>query len=795
MNARRTRNHRLPRALLLLWGLTSVAALRAQVSAGLWDAYWIAHPDADASAYGVYHFRRGLQLGEVPERLTVHVSGDNRYVLYVNGARVGDGPARGDLLHWRYETYDVAPYLRAGRNTVAAVVWNFGAHKPLAQISSATGFVLQAEGRFGDSLNTDTSWEVLRNPAYAPELTGYAIPNTYLVVGPGDIVDGDRYPWGWETAADTVAAAWLPAEIGQQAKGYGRGTDGGRFLTPREVPHMRRLARDFGNLLDPETGEVVEVDTDTYLIPPNDQRSYLFRLPSLDVGYPELITRAGRGARVELTYAEAMVDERGQKGQRDEVVGRRIVGYKDVFLPDGGDRRRFEPLWWRTWRYLQIDIETAGDSLELLALNRSALRYPWRDSGYVRSSDSSLDAIQEVGWRTAERCASETYMDCPYYEQIQYAGDTRIQALISLYNTGDDRLMRRAISDFDDSRLSNGLTQSRYPADATQYIPPFSLLWVSMVYDYWMHRPDSAFVRQFLPGVEQVLAWHADRVNEAGLLGRTPWWNFVDWAEAWPWDSSLREGGVPPQGEEGNSAVLTLQYAYALGHAEALMAGFGESRLAERYGLRRGALNAAVMRACYDTARGLVADLPGGASFSQHANAMAALSGAVRGEAAKTLVGELLADTSLTRATMYYKFYLFEAMEKVGLGERYVGELAPWTRMLELGLTTFAEQPEPTRSDCHAWSASPSYHLYSLVAGIKPAAPGWRSVRIVPRLGSLDSLAVDIPHPRGHIIANYARTGSGIEARIELPDGLPGTLVWKEDVYNLQAGSQTLRLE
>jgi len=52
---------------------------------------------------------------------------------------------------------------------------------------------------------------------------------------------------------------------------------------------------------------------------------------------------------------------------------------------------------------------------------------------------------RSVGWRTARLCAHETYMDCPYYEQLQYVGDTRVQCLVSLFDSGDARLMRNAI--------------------------------------------------------------------------------------------------------------------------------------------------------------------------------------------------------------------------------------------------------------------------------------------------------------------------------------------------------------
>ena len=71
-------------------------------------------------------------------------------------------------------------------------------------------------------------------------------------------------------------------------------------------------------------------------------------------------------------------------------------------------------------------------------------------------------------------------------------------------------------------------------------------------------------------------------------------------------------------------------------------------------------------------------------------------------------------------ATFYFRFYLARALEAVNATESYVDLLQPWRAMLAQGLTTWAEHPEPSRSDCHAWSAHPALDLLRVVAGIRP---------------------------------------------------------------------------
>ena len=76
--------------------------------------------------------------------------------------------------------------------------------------------------------------------------------------------------------------------------------------------------------------------------------------------YAVLETSGGAGSTISLTYAEALKDAKGNKGNRNEIEGKTIVGVKDVFRPDGGERRRFQTLWFRTYRYVQVEIETGG---------------------------------------------------------------------------------------------------------------------------------------------------------------------------------------------------------------------------------------------------------------------------------------------------------------------------------------------------------------------------------------------------------------------------------------------------
>ena len=166
---------------------------------GRWTAQWIAHPSESVVDYGVFNFRKNFELKEKPDEFIIHISADNRYRLFVNGKAVCFGPERADLEHWRYESIDIAPFWLAGKNIIAAEVWNFGELKPWAQFSIKTAFIIQGNSPAEEIVNTDTSWKVIKNAAYSPaSAEKKETSGQFVVVGPCDKVDAALYPWNWE---------------------------------------------------------------------------------------------------------------------------------------------------------------------------------------------------------------------------------------------------------------------------------------------------------------------------------------------------------------------------------------------------------------------------------------------------------------------------------------------------------------------------------------------------------------------------------------------------------------------
>ncbi|MGA2599971.1 MAG: family 78 glycoside hydrolase catalytic domain [Bryobacteraceae bacterium] len=763
----------IPKCLSLAVLCACLGAANPALPATRWKAHWLSVPGVSPNDYGVYHFRRAFDLAAQPQTFVVHVSGDNRYQLFVNGELASLGPARGDLFHWRYETVDIASKLKAGKNTLAAVVWNDGPYTAVAQISNGTGFILQGDSDAEQVVNTNADWRCLVDRAYTANPIPKDQKTGYHALGPAEQVDATQYPWGWE-APGFDDSSWHRPVVGAQGDPRGDQDASNRwFLVPRSIPAEERHAEQpMHGIADLERGPILDHTSARFIL----DQGYL------TTAYPELSIRGGKGAQIGIKYAEGLwLPDKNEKGDRDVTTGKRFLGYEDVYIADGA-ARVYRPLFWRTYRYVQITVET-GDEPVSISFRGIFTGYPFERKASLTGAPAEVGKILDVGWRTARLCAHESYMDCPYYEQLQYAGDTRIQGLVSLYMSGDGRLLRNAIEQLNSSRTAEGLTYSRAPSALPQYIPGFSLWWIGMLHDYWMYVDDPQFVKGMLPGVRAVLSYFEGVEKPDGRLGPLHWWPYVDWNPHW-------EGGYPASTANGDSALNDLQLTLAYQWASDMEDKLGSATLAvqNRGSARR--LKQIIRDSYFDSGRGLLADTPAKHEFSQQANSLAVLAGVFEGPQARDVMNKIVADVSLEQASTYFRAYLNEALLRAGLGNRYLDMLGPWHTMLGMHLTTWAEALSFDRSDCHAWGASPNYELFRTVLGVEPAAAGFKRVRIAPNLSGLPEISGSVPSPRGAISVSL-KAG---KARIELPAGTDGDFVWQGKTSPLKPGRNEIAL-
>ncbi|MBO0323777.1 alpha-rhamnosidase [Muricauda sp. CAU 1633] len=758
-----------------------------------WDANWIAHPTESRTEYGVYLFKKEFNLATLPEKFVVHVSADNRYKLYINGNYITNGPARGDEQNWRFESLDIASYLKSGTNVVSAVVWNFAQYRPLAQHSTKTGFLLQGNSYVEKVLNTDETWSVAKDKAYSPLPVSM---NEFYVVGPGEHFDGSLHPWSWMNAgyeSDFVKAkAFEPAQTQKSLKHWGNIP--ALVLTPRTIPLMEEHLQRFESVRrSSHTNDIKSnflLGEGSLSIPKNTQTSILIDQGHLTNAYPVLNYGGGKGASIKITYAESLFNTNGQKGNRDAIENKSIKGNSDAIIADGGAQRTFQTLWWRTFRYVQLDIETKDEALKIDDFHSISTGYPFKEIASFKSSVPVLSNIWDVGWRTQLLCSGENYFDCPYYEQLQYAGDTRIQCLISSYISGDFKLFKNALESYNHSKMPFGLTQSRYPSFDTQIIPTFSLVWITMLHDYWMLNPENDFVEQMIPDVLDIVQWFENRLDNNDMLGHLEYWQFVDWVNYEGW-----EHGVPPGVYHDNSAIISLQLVYTLQKGAELLEHHNRPDESQKMEALANKIKTAVLKQCWVEEKGLIADTPDKKLFSQHANILAILTETIAPKNAKNLMEKVLVEKEMAQCTYYFTFYLVEALKKAGMADKYLSTLEPWEEMLDNGLTTFAEKPDPTRSDCHAWSASPNYYFLSLITGIEPMEPGFESVRIAPNLGDLPEIESSMPHHLGMIQIKLKKSKeTGITGTVQLPEKLDGIFEWNGKQIALNPGTNTINL-
>ncbi|MCF7816424.1 MAG: hypothetical protein K9M54_00950 [Kiritimatiellales bacterium] len=752
------------------------------------------------SHYEVRRFRRTFELDSTRD-ISLHaaVTADSRYILYCNGTLVSRGPAKGDVEHRFYSTADLTPHLRTGKNVMAALIMDFSkvaCHPPELgapcwSINHSGGFLLESDGPL--ELSTGKAWKIQVDQAFSFHNEG--CPHGGFV-GYFERFDTAAEPAGW-TLPDFDDSGWDSAsELYPPV----------RIEDYRDAPSPYGLVEAIVPLLDeseplrfksvflPGGGEAPAkwqqwIGGVPVTVPANSRVEIILDAGALQSGFPVLATSGGKSAKVQMMYAEGLrlpwsvedanilgrgidttnVSTMNSSEQAGWTLDRRgtLAGWFDEITLSGGEHA-YEPFHWRTFQFVKLTVETSVEPLTIQPLTYRFTAYPFQKNYAFQCSDDFFQSLEKISWHTFRLCTHETFEDCPYYEQMQYSGDSQITSLIALAATGDARLTKQALYQFSWSLRPEGITECRYPATLPVVIPSWSLHYILMIADYFDYTGDTQTIRDLLPCIRSILDWFDRHKDETGLPAKLPHWNTVDWSPRW-------DRGCPPGWDRGPTCIISSQYLRALRVA----AKFDKST--SHYAEEAKAVAQKINDLFWNEKRGLYEDCPGGPDASQYGNAWAVHSGAATPERAARAMDAALENRELDPASFFGMYFVVRALEDCGQYSRFPQLLGRWQEMIDCGFSTWAEDITYWRSLCHAWSAFPAIEFLRGVLGVKPGKPGFEEILVQPQPLHLYSASGKVPTPHGAVssawkiengVFSIATTApAGVPLRIILPDG------------------------
>jgi alpha-L-rhamnosidase len=748
------------------------------------------------------YFRRAVHLADVPTRAIAHVSADGRYQFFVNGIRVGRGPARCDPLWQYYDSYDLAVLLRAGANVVAVLVHSYGRDMSWYQLPRAEwtgafgcgGFFLQCDIELADGTSTavhsDESWRYRVADAWQRDVPPGA-------VGFPEVYDARREPVGW-AEPDFDDGDWEAAEV-LRRQPINRGPDVRPFpvMVPRDIPFLLEEERlpaaiaSRGEAAEPESLDDVAKSVAAETLRPLDRchvicaeallsgdaaHAEIRTAPGRNVvlvldfgrtvsGYPRLVVEGPAGAVLDIAYSERLANGLVEVSPASPVTSQNV---HRLTLREG--LQTWEQFHWAGFRYLQLIFRSCDQPLKVHKAAVNFTSYPVGRRGSFACSDPLLTRLWEVGADTLRLCMHDGYEDCPSREQRQWVGDAYVEMLVNFAAFGDTRLAAKLLRQVAQSQRPDGMTHMATPGDVaaswTGFIPDYSLYWVMTIGEYALHTGDIALARELFPSVARAMAWFERHLDEHDLLASVPGWVFIDWAEV---------------DRRGECAALNALYSRALGHAARIARWSGAAGEARRYEALAARVRRALNRRLWDRKRGVYVDAcvdgrPAG-RVSQQTNALliaydiaprerwprilAAITDEGRLRATSTGPGDPAVrdfdeERQVVLAQPFFMHHVHRALAKAGEHRLLVENVRRrWGAMLEAGATTFWEHWHGRDSQCHAWSATPTYDLSTDVLGVAPLEPGFRRFVVAPKPAGLAWARGVFPSVKGDIAVSW----------------------------------------
>lgn len=776
------------------------------------------------------YFRHAFTVSGDVTGAEVLVSSDGRCQLFVNGNFVGRGPARCSPALQYMDRYDLTPYLRPGRNVLAALVHSYGRHTAWYELPSwehlrafgCGGFFLQGEVVSAQAnslpstirLDTNATWRCRESAAWQRDVPAGSL-------GFVEIYDSRQAPVGWQDL-EFDDSDWDAAEV---LRTPGRNFAGDVIpfpvMIPSGIPALREelrkpealvwtaevrnasLAADVASLFDAEPltelrhcrienadawmrGE----DCATITTTADHSVSFVLDFGLTQPGRVVFDLEAPASGVVDFTYSERLYAD-GRVHMHQGIPGFDVRPAHRVVLREG--RQRWEAFELSGFRFLQVTVRQCERPLRIHGIGLRFAAYPVEPRGQFACSDDLLNHIWQVGATTLHHCMLDGFVDCPSREQRQWL-DAYVDSLINYAAFGDSLLAANMLRQVAQSQQPDGITMMAAPGDFSVMrftnIPDFCLYWILAINAYLDYIGDLEIVDELYASVVKAIGWFERHLNSEHLLTDVPHWVFVDWAEL---------------DKQGQVCALNAQLVAALRTASRLAQIVEAPRDVARFERLANAVRDAINRLLWDEERGVYADARQNGvlsrRISQQTNAAVMAYQVAPLERWSRIFDAILDEDRLvlTRfgaaqaeridfdesrhvvlAQPFFMYFLHRALCSAGRHQAMLDNIRRrWGAMIASGDRTFREswQIIELTSLCHAWAGTPTFDLSAEILGISPLSPGFTRFQVAPHPVDLSWAEGAFPTPFGEIAIQWRAEANQFDLTVSVPVGTTAQVI------------------
>jgi hypothetical protein len=760
--------------------------LLGTTAAGSWTASWLW-----TAAQGPYNtwvsFRKKVTLSAKPGSAITKIAAENKYWLYVNDSLVvrdGGLDIRPDLNNTYYDEIDLAPYLRSGENTIAALVWYKGGADGYSQRTFDNGgFLFEAKltGASPAMIVSDNTWKMKVNPAFNRGTFNYKfnvsgtitfnnatfndpVPNEvkfgyYRLSGSGNpwtkcanegqsftlpgvcdvaygtdnnqLRPGGDHKWvAWPVSYDAGNAMLNWQTAGYDDAGWSNAVTKGappvapwNNLVHRTIPFWKDYGLTAYNNIYPSTISANTTITGNLNI--NIQ------------GTPYLKVNAPAGVRIKITLNDYYWQE---------YITRQGV-------------QEFECFAWQNSSSHAVNYEFSNvtGTVSILDLKFRQTGYNTAVRGSFESNDTTLNKLWTKCKNTSRVCMRDIFYDCPNRERGQWWGDVSEQILYSfyLYDQNANLLAKKAYRELMRTQKADGSLYTTAPGTAFN-LPDQNMAAVAMLWKYYQYTGDADLLREVYPQAKKFIEKCASTANSDGMLILQPeqgWnlWNWIDWGS----NMDKVEGSA---NTVCNALYITLLEAMAniadLVGAPADKTYYQTLLYMVKVHFNAYFWNSAANAYVFHNKNGQQS-----AVIDDRSNAWAVLAGMVD-NAQKP--GVLAVLKNRHDASPYQEMYIEMALSMLNANDALVRMRTRYAAMIGSWSSTLWEEFPATNSNNHAWSAGPLYHLSAYVLGVRPTLPAYNEFIFEPQVTDLTNISATVPSPKGDIVVSYTRFSNSL---------------------------------